>query len=116
MVMASLSACPYREAEGVDEEDFWVRLEYRICAEFRGFGDRELRKNWCDGMDAEEYELRPPRPDIYGRSWCDPDGQEPCGFTLLIGQEVRSHEEIDWSVLLPADRLTGRLSPNPQQR
>jgi hypothetical protein len=43
MVMASFPACTYREGGSVDEEDFWVWLEYRICAEFRGFGDRELR-------------------------------------------------------------------------
>jgi hypothetical protein len=45
------------------------------------------------GADAEEYDLRPPRPAIRGRAWCGPDGQEPWHFTLLVGQEVRSREE-----------------------
>jgi hypothetical protein len=116
MVMASFVGMSLPEGGRVDEEDFWIRLEYRICAEFRGFADRELRDNWCDGMDVEEYDLRPPRRTIRGRAWCGPDGQESWRFTLLVGQDVWSREEVDWSVLLPADRLTGWLSPDPQQR
>jgi hypothetical protein len=100
----------------VDEEDFWVRLEYRICRELRGFGDPELRENWCDGLAAEEYTLHSPQPCISGRAWCGPNGQEPWRFTLLVGPDTRSREEIDWSVLLPGDRLTGWLSPNPRHK
>lgn len=100
----------------MDEDDFWVRLEYRICAELREFGDRELRNNWCDGMNAEEYDLCPPQPAIRGRAWCGPSGQEPWRFTLLVGPETRSRDEIDWSALLPSDQLTGWLSPNLRQR
>ncbi|GIJ34539.1 hypothetical protein [Micromonospora sediminimaris] len=37
----------------MDEQDFWVRLEFRICAEFRGFEDRHLRWYWCDGLVAD---------------------------------------------------------------
>lgn len=100
----------------MDEDDFWVRLEYRICAEFRGFDDRELRNNWCDGLDAEEYDLRPPRPVVRGRAWCGPSGQELWRFTLLLGPGALSRERIDWSALLPGDQLTGWLSPDPRQR
>jgi hypothetical protein len=41
----------------VDESEFWLRLERRICAEFEGFDDRQLRWYWCDGLSAEEYDL-----------------------------------------------------------
>jgi len=37
--------------------NFWLRLERRICAEFEGFDDRQLRWYWCDGLIAEEYDL-----------------------------------------------------------
>jgi hypothetical protein len=43
------------------------------------------------------------------------DGQEARRFTLLVGPEIRSDEGIDWSVL-PADRLTGWLSPSPRHK
>jgi len=55
----------------VDEDDFWARLEYRICAEFREFGDRELRMNRCDGLYEDDgaptdIEISTVRPD---RCW-----------------------------------------------
>lgn len=93
-----------------------MRLEHRICAEFQGCGDPRLRKNWCDGLIAEEYELLSARPTIRGRAWCGPTGQEPWLFTLVLDSRTRSREEIDRSLLLPSDRLTGWLMPHPQQR
>jgi hypothetical protein len=81
----------------MDEDDFWVRLEFRICAEFQGFDDQQLRRNWCDGLVAEEYELLSPQPCIRGRAWCGSDGQEPWAFKLLVD---RAHA--------PAQTSTGR--------
>jgi hypothetical protein len=86
----------------------------RSCAEFRGFDDKQLRENWCDGLIAEEYELSSPQPCIRGRAWCGPDGQQPWRFTLIVDPQTRSHEEMDWSALLPGDRLTGWLFPDPR--
>jgi hypothetical protein len=62
----------------MDEGDFWVRPEFRICAEFQGFEDRQLRCNWCDGLVAEEYDLLHEEPCI--RSRCGPSGQDPWKF------------------------------------
>lgn len=45
-------------------------------------------------------------------AWCGNVGLERWGFTLLVGQDVESHEQIDWSTLLPDERLTGWLSPD----
>jgi len=41
----------------MQEPEFWQRLEFRICAEFRGFADHALRSYWCDGLIPEEYDL-----------------------------------------------------------
>jgi len=100
----------------MEEPDFWVRLEFRICAEFRGLDDQLLRRYWCDGLIAERYDLLPPQPCIRGRAWCGSDGQEPWTFTLLVEQDTRSRAGINWSALLPDDRLTGWLSPDPQHK
>lgn len=80
----------------MDESDFWARLEFRICAEFRAFEDRRLRRNWCDGLLAEECDLLSPQPCVRGRAWCGPDGQEPWGFSLLVDPDIRSRADISW--------------------
>jgi hypothetical protein len=100
----------------VEEDDYWVRLEFRICAEVRGFDDLQLRGNWCDGLVAEEYDLLPPKPCIRGRAWFGPDGQQPWEFSLLVDPNTRSRTDIDWAALLPGDRSTGWLSPDPQRK
>jgi hypothetical protein len=100
----------------MEEDDFWVRLEFRICREFPGFDDPRLRRNWCDGLAAEEYDLVAPQPCIRGRAWCGPDGQEAWAFSLLVDPSTRSRADIDWPALLPGDGLTGWLSPDPQHK
>jgi hypothetical protein len=100
----------------MDERDFWVRLELRICAEFRGFEDKHLRWYWCDGLVVEEYDLLGEEPCIRGRAWCGPSGQESWRFVLLVDPATRSRDEINWSALLPDDRITGWLSPDPQDK
>ncbi|MEV2240614.1 hypothetical protein [Micromonospora sp. NPDC049891] len=100
----------------MEEQDFWVRLEFRICAELQGFEDRHLRWYWCDGLVAERYELRAAEPCIRGRAWCGPSGQEPWQFVLFIGPGTRTPAEIPWAALLPDDRVTGWLSLDPRHR
>lgn len=100
----------------MDEHDFWVRLEFRICAEFRGFDDEQLRAIWCDGLVAEDYDFSAPQPCIRGRAWCGPSGQEPWRFTLVVDPGTRSPGEIDWSALLPGAQSTGWLVPDPGAR
>jgi hypothetical protein len=100
----------------MDEQDFWLRLEYRISAEFQGFEDKHLRWYGCDGLVAEEYDVLAAEPCIRGRAWCGPDGQEPWRFVLFVGSGMRSRDEIDWSALLPGERTTGWLSPDPRNK
>lgn len=100
----------------MDESDYWPRLEYRICAEFRGFADEQLQWFWCDGLVPEEYDLRPEEPSVRGRAWCGPTGQESWTIRLLVCPDTRSHEGINWLALLPDDELTGWLSPDLEAR
>jgi hypothetical protein len=100
----------------VDEEDFWNRLEYRICREFAGFEDRQLRAIWCDGLVPDEYELHGAQPRIRGRAWCGPSGQERWTFMLLLDPAADTRHAIDWATLLPGEHVTGWLTPDPQRR
>src|SRR5258705_7611243 len=34
----------------VDEDTFWLHLEYRVCRELAGMAPREVRFFWCDGF------------------------------------------------------------------
>ncbi|MBX7266479.1 hypothetical protein KIF24_10860 [Micromonospora sp. Llam7] len=100
----------------MDEQDFWLRLEFRICAEFQGFEDRHLRWYWCDGLVAEKYDLLTAAPCIRGRAWCGPGGQEPWRFVLHLSPGPRTRAEIPWAALLPGDRATGWLSPDTHNK
>lgn len=100
----------------MEEQEFWFRLEFRICAEFRGFADNQLRYHWCDGLVAEEYDFCAAQPEVRGLAWCGGTGQERWQFMLILAPETRSREAIDWSALLPADELTGWLLPDTQAK
>ncbi|GIF72649.1 hypothetical protein [Asanoa siamensis] len=100
----------------MNEDDFWLRLEYRVSAEFRGFTDKDLRQFWCDGFVPEEYDLLAERPCIRGMAWCGPTGQDTWTFVLFLNPTVRHRDEIDWATLLPSDESTGWLTPDPTSR
>ena len=42
------------------ERSFWLALERRICREFEGFADRDLRFMTCDGLIPDEYDPQAP--------------------------------------------------------
>lgn len=100
----------------MDEGGYWLRLKHRICVEFRGFADEQLRRVWCDGLVPEEYDLRAEEPNDRGHAWCCLTGQESWTFRLLVHPDTRRREGIDWSALLPDDELTGWLSPHLRRK
>lgn len=85
----------------LDEDDFWKRLEYRVCDEFAGFDDRHLRHLWCDGVTPTEYRLDEKPPLIRGTAWIG-DPQDVWQFTVCFRTPS-----------LTARRLTGRRSFPP---
>jgi hypothetical protein len=107
---------PWETLLDMVEKDFWLSLEFRICSEFAGFEDKRLRHYWCDGLCPEEYDLQAEEPCVRGLAYCGQSGQERWRFTLLLGASVCSQTAIDWSLLLPADHVTGWLSPHPLER
>jgi hypothetical protein len=98
------------------EKAFWASLEFRICREFAGFEDKQLRSNWCDGLVPDEYDLQSEQPSIRGTAYCGRSGQERWRFMLLIGNSVGSAADIDWESLLPSAAVTGWLSPHLSER
>jgi hypothetical protein len=71
------------------EADFWVSLEYRLCREFAGMANWDLRHLWCDGLIPERYQLGDSEPRITGRAWiCHGQRQEEWNFTLLPPENV----------------------------
>jgi hypothetical protein len=92
------------------EDEFWVRLEYRLCSEFPGFADNSLRFLGCDGFVPEEYSLDVSSPTIRGRVWIVDRGQELWQFTLCLWAGPVDRSAIEWSALLPPDDVTGWLS------
>jgi hypothetical protein len=101
----------------VNEEDFWVRLEFRISGEFARFADRALRGNWCDGLIPEVYDLAGSSPLVRGRAYAGRSGQERWTFELLLGEHTAgATTEIDWAALVPADDVTGWLTPHLERR
>lgn len=99
----------------MNEQEFWRRLEFRVCAELAGLADPRLRYHWCDGLVPEAYNLTSAEPHIDGVAYMGrrrQASQRRWQFTLLVGQHVASADQIDWSGLLPDDHLTGWLIPD----
>jgi hypothetical protein len=95
----------------MDEADFWGSLEYRICHEFAGMRNFDLRHLWCDGFTPERYSLDGSEPRIVGRAWiCYGQRQAEWKFTLFLPVPVKSREDIDWQALLPPANMTKWLA------
>ena len=104
------SKCP------LGAQEFWRRLEFRICVEFAGFADRQLRYYRCDGLVPDDYDLTGAEQHVSGVAYCGQSGQERWRFILVVGQHAASPLQVDWSALLPSERLTGWLTPDPQNK
>ena len=102
----------------MDEPEFWARLEYRICDEFRGLDDDHLRFYWCDSLVPERHDTHGEECHISGLAWIGQHkqtSQQRWEFTLVV-RHARDRDEIDWHGLLPGDRLTGWLTPDPSSK
>jgi hypothetical protein len=102
----------------VDEREYWSRLEYRLCAEFRGMTEGHLSEYWCDGISGETYFITGRRPRILGHAWIclASKTMEEWQFELLLPHRVRSREHIDWAALMPADDVTRWLAVDLERR
>jgi hypothetical protein len=95
----------------MDEKDYWVALEFRVCREFAGMPDKYLSYHWCDGFSPGFYLLEDPPPRVTGKAWiCNGPRQDEWDFTLFLPRPVSSREEIDWAALLPPENVTRWLA------
>ena len=91
----------------MNEADYWISLEFRVCREFAGMPEKRLRGLWCDGFVPAQYVLNSPPPRITGRCWiCNGPKQAEWEFALLFPKPFRSREDIDWATLLPPENVT----------
>lgn len=100
----------------MDEDEFWARLEHRICRELAGSPVPRLRRLWCDGLLAEERGDRPGVPEVRGRAWVGADGQGEWTFTLVVGPCADAAGRPRWDALLPSDAVTGWLAVDLPRR
>jgi hypothetical protein len=105
------------EGEAVNEAEYWMSLEFRLCGEFAGMADRHLRYLWCDGFIPQEYLLDASCTLITGRVWiCNGRRQDEWEFTLFLPQSVGARDQINWAALLPPENVTRWLSVDPAGR
>src|SRR5262245_47739600 len=101
----------------MDENQYWLRLEYRICGEFADMREKRLRTVWCDGLSPKEYCISGRRPRIIGEAWiCYGDDQQLWEFTLKLPARLKSRAEIDWDSLLPPRGVTRWLTIDEARR
>ncbi len=91
----------------MDENDFWLSLEFRLCREFQGLCEGRYRNFWCDGFIPSDYMLDHPSPRITGRCWIgNGQWQNEWEFALLLPATFVSRATIDWPALLPPENVT----------
>ena len=100
----------------MNEADFWVHLEYRVCRELDGMRDERLRIFSCDGFYAEQYLIDDPNPRITGLAWMDGGGLGQWHFTLVLPERMKGREALEWERLLPPDSVTRWLAIDQEHR
>lgn len=92
------------------EDDFWDNLEFRICRELRGMEDKALRNIWCDGLRRDFIQPQKEVNKIEGTIWIGRDGQTEMRFTMSLPKNVLTIKDINWSNLLPSEKMTEWLA------
>lgn len=101
----------------MDQKEYESRLEYRICREFSGMSDGQLRALWCDGVVLGGFLLDDPKPRILGSAWiCNGGNQDEWRLEVLLPHRLNSRDEINWEELLPPDNVTKWLALDPQKK
>ena len=99
------------EGPPMNEEDFWARLEYRICDELARMGEKRPRALWCDGIVPRQFLVEEAVPRIIGYAWMATGSreQDQWDFVLFLPGPVPSQDALEWSSLLPPDGATDWL-------
>lgn len=95
----------------MSEDDFWRRLEIRVCQELAAMPDPTLRWLGCDGFEPWQYFTEEGDARVEGRAWfLEGPGQTEWRFTLFLPHSFGSREDIPWASLLPAENVTRWLA------
>lgn len=102
----------------MDEAQFWVSLEYRVCREMEGLEDCRRLGLWCDGFSPYDWLRGGTHRSLRGGVWIGegPRNQELWSFELFVPNGFEEIGEIDWRDLLPADDVTGWLAVDADER
>jgi hypothetical protein len=100
----------------MNEEDFWVQLERRICDELSGMDDRSLRALWCDGLVPRQYLLNDEVPRITGYAWIvtGTSSDAQWDLELFLPRSPPSQDAMEWASLIPPDGATEWLEIDQQ--
>ena len=92
----------------MDEDDFWLALEFRVCGEMDGIEEFRREGMWCDGFSPWFYALDRVPGEITGRVWIGFGSrtQEEWEFKLILHSAYASPKAIPWENLLPPDDVT----------
>ena len=95
----------------LSEDDFWRRLEIRVCLELLAMPDPALRWLGCDGFDPRRWYISDETPRVEGRAWfLEGPNQTQWWFTLFLPGPFNSRDEIPWASLLPSEDVTRWLA------
>jgi hypothetical protein len=101
----------------VDQKEFELSLEYRICLEFSCISESQLSNLWCDGVMLGTFLLDDPRPRILGTAWiCEGVKQEEWRVELLLPKRLKPPGEVKWEQLLPPEDVTRWLAVDRQKK
>lgn len=99
----------------MEETDYWLHLERRVCRGLRETADEAFCHLWCDGIVPESYRLDAHEPYIAGHAWiCNGPRQDKWAFTLLLPRTAVSRDNIEWVSLLPPENARHWLSLDKQ--
>ena len=101
----------------MDEREYWLSLEFRVCRELQGLPRKHRRTLWCDGFAPGAYFLSDSTPRIAGFAWIGyTTNTDEWRFTLFLPGPVSNRDEIKWEALLPPEDVTCWLAIDEPRR
>ena len=95
----------------MEEQDFWARLEYRVCREFVGMPDTQLRSFGAMASSRKTTSSMTARHvSLAGLGFAKARGKTNGTSRSFLPHPVDSPDKIDWASLLPAENVTRWLA------
>jgi hypothetical protein len=86
--------------EVLEDEKFWLALEFGLSGWFRTCGDKSLGGFWCDGFIPESVNNTRDGIEISGVAWVvdAQDSQHKCSFVAAIPQRMLSRRRDEVAI------------------